>query len=278
MSLITVAHLVQKDLDQIDQLIHDTLLESEYTFTREILDYLLSSSGKKIRPILTLLSFYCIQPNPSDETYSKLIKVCAAIEIIHMASLVHDDVIDDGKLRRMKETINVKWGTEVAVVLGVFLYSVSLKLIYEVGSMSILSYLSTAVFSMCQGELIQLSNRFKDYNKDDYYSVIAAKTADLFSAASLSGALLADGDEKQLQQFKLFSQSLGMLFQISDDYLDLKGFKNVLKKESGQDMLKGIYTLPMHLLLDTFDADEMIFFNAHIASQSAEFLAFLKRK
>ena len=208
-----------------------------------------------------------------------MITVSAAIEIIHMASLVHDDVIDDGETRRMQKTINKKWGNEVAVVLGVYLYSVSLRLISEVGSLDVLSYLSGAVFSMCNGELIQLDRRKNEnFDEDRYKSIISAKTADLFTSSSLCAASIAECSPDNVKSVQVFSQQLGQLFQFTDDYLDLKDSEGLLKKDQLQDLTKGVYTLPFKFVLDISTADEKQLLLNYGKDVETKFLKLLREK
>ena len=252
-----ITSLLKNDLAAINHLLHDVLKNQNNDFAQELMDYLLQSKGKMLRPILTLLTYYSLSIESSDKQIKDLHKLCAAIEIIHMASLVHDDIIDNGDVRRMKKTIHKKWGNEVAVILGVYLYSVSLKLIAEIGSIEVLSLLSDAVFSMCNGELIQLNNqKSKAFDVETYNTIISAKTGDLFVAACLCAVHLAGGSNTQLNAFKMFATEFGKLFQFTDDYLDLKDIDGQLKKEYLQDISKGLLTLPYKFLLEDCNESE----------------------
>tara|TARA_A100001015_G_scaffold167559_1_gene186281 strand:- start:5040 stop:6023 length:984 start_codon:yes stop_codon:yes gene_type:complete len=277
--LIDVISIIKNDLKDVEDIIKKSLENNKNQFAKELIDYLLNAKGKMLRPILTLLVFYSLTPEPSKKQINKILTVSAAIEIIHMASLVHDDVIDDGEVRRMKKTINKKWGNEVAVVLGVYLYSVALKLIADVGSLDILSYLSNAVFSMCNGELIQLDNRNSNtFDEEKYLSIISAKTADLFISSSLCASSIANCSQHEVESVRKFAFQLGQLFQFTDDYLDLKDSNGLLKKEQFQDLTKGTYTLPFKFILDLSTDDEKNVFLNFDKSNKENFVNLLKSK
>ncbi|RAP28780.1 hypothetical protein DID76_04420 [Candidatus Marinamargulisbacteria bacterium SCGC AG-414-C22] len=257
MSFSTIVSMFAADLTEVKSILHKTLAESEYGITKSLSDYTLAAQGKFIRPVLTLLAFYSVNQNPSQIELKNVYKIAAAIEIIHIASLVHDDVIDDGEYRRSQPTINKKWGMPTAVAYGVYLYSSALTLIAEVGSPEILSNLAYTVKSMSEGELHEIDQRDVElFNSQSYYSTINAKTSDLFVSATYCGSTIAGATDSQLSQMALFSKQLGQLFQISDDFLDIVDTNGDLKKEVGQDLQQGTVTLPIQLLLNQLSDED----------------------
>lgn len=252
--LESVYRLVKSDLAAVDTFIETTLRDGAEAGSLPLVDHVLASPGKRVRPVLVCLVFYALlgDRKPTQEEHDRLVKVASAIELIHMASLVHDDVIDDADVRRNQPSVKAKWGNPAAVAFGVYLYSISLLLIAEAGLLSVLSALSTAVKGMCEGELFQLAGRHDyDLSKDEYNAVIKRKTADLFIAACQAGAFVANASESQVEAMTEYGYSLGMLFQISDDVLDILSDGDHLKKAIGQDLEEGQVTLPMIYLLDS---------------------------
>lgn len=257
MDVQAVYELLEKDLSDVKNVVHDKLNETKTDESAPVIEYLLSTQGKLIRPILVFLSAYAIDDNLAKEKRDKLVLVAAAIEIIHMASLVHDDVIDDADSRRNKQSIKAKFGNVTAVTMGVYLYSVSLQLIAQAGSIAILDELSLTVKKMCEGELKQLDFvKNSSTHIDTYFDIIYSKTAVLFKSASLVGCLLFNKNSNLAENLKVYSTSLGYVFQLTDDYLDIMATQDDLKKSIGQDFLKGQLTLPMIYALDIMNDTE----------------------
>jgi geranylgeranyl pyrophosphate synthase len=257
MDVESLYNLLDNDLAEVRSLIKTTLLETKTDETEPVLQYLLKSQGKLIRPILVLLSTHVLDFNLNAEQKQKLVLVAAAIELIHMASLVHDDVIDNADSRRDMASIKAKFGNVTAVTMGVYLYSVALKLIAKTGSIVILDELSSTVKIMCEGELKQ--QHFIDsssLNIESYFDIIHSKTAVLFKSASLVGSLLFDEENTYKSQLVQFSSSLGYVFQLTDDFLDIMATEDELKKSVGQDFLKGQFTLPMIYALEKMTIQE----------------------
>ncbi len=261
--LKAVYSLISKDLKKVDAFISETLKSGSDAAARPLVEHVLESQGKRVRPVLLILSAYTLSKDNalSDDQYERLIKVAAAIELIHMASLVHDDVIDDADVRRDQASIKAKWGNPAAVAFGVYLYSISLQLIAESGLISVLESLSLAVKGMCEGELFQLAGREQyDLSVSDYKAVIKRKTADLFVSACKSGALVSGASSEQINKVGGFGHALGMIFQITDDVLDIVGDGDHLKKEMGQDLVAGQVTLPFIYLQEAFSREEQLKF------------------
>jgi geranylgeranyl pyrophosphate synthase len=274
LKLSAVYHLVSNDLKRVDTFISDTLQKGAAAAELPLVDHVLTAPGKRVRPVLLMLVYYTLMEGRSieDEQFDRVVKVAAAIELIHMASLVHDDVIDDADVRRDQASVKAKWGNPAAVAFGVYLYSISLQLIAEAGLISVLKSLSFAVKGMCEGELFQLAGREQyDLSKDEYLGVIKRKTADLFIAACESGAYVAKADSESVAAVSGFAHDLGMVFQITDDVLDILGDGEHLKKEMGQDLLEGQVTLPFIYLQEVLSQDEKGFFDDMLRSKDFDF-------
>lgn len=255
-----VYRLVKTDLDHVDHTIQSALKTGASLAALPLLTHLLHSPGKRVRPVLTILAYYaCLGGATKDETsYQRLLDISSAIELVHTASLIHDDVIDHALVRRDQETVNAKWGNESAVALGVYVYSISLGLIAKSGLISILGDLSETVRQMCEGELFQLADRkVQDLTVARYFSVIERKTAVLFATACYSGASVSGVDVSIAENLSRFGRALGFLFQLTDDYLDFFGKEGDLKKELGQDIEQGQLTLPILLLRDALSGEDL---------------------
>jgi geranylgeranyl pyrophosphate synthase len=260
MSLKTIYTLLTKDLKAVNQLISDVLLKDSGNYTKEIVDYVIENQGKQVRPLLVLLIFKALSVNEksSEDAYKSVINAAASIELIHIASLIHDDILDHASERRNKPSLNIKWGTESALVIGVYFYSTSLKLMAASGMLDLVDSLGSSVKAMCEGELDQLSGRDNfDLDIEDYISIIKSKTAVLFSTAALSGALPLGVSKEVKETIIQFGLNLGCLFQLTDDYLDLFGDGTQLKKKMGQDFFEGQFTLPFILLRDALTGDDL---------------------
>lgn len=252
MKLESLYLFLKPHLKKVDMFLENTLTEGASKGSLEKIEYVMQAPGKRLRPILSILTFFMItEEGYSDDDYERLIKVSSAIELIHMASLVHDDVIDHANERRNQPSVNQKWGNSSAVAFGVYLYSVSLTLIAQARSLEVLSHLSAAVKAMCEGELYQLAERDNwTLSTTKYMQMIQCKTANLFSAACMSGVSVSSASQDRLDLAKDYGFHLGMMFQLSDDYLDIMGDGSSLKKNMGQDLLEGQLTLPILMLRD----------------------------
>ncbi|RAP39035.1 hypothetical protein DID80_00780 [Candidatus Marinamargulisbacteria bacterium SCGC AAA071-K20] len=274
-----IYRLVDADLKAVDGHISDILLNAQNSATTEMCTHLLKANGKRIRPVLTLLVARALSDKKTiQNNYQKLIQISSAIELIHMASLVHDDVIDNSEVRRSQQSVNVAFGNSKAVTMGVYLYSMSLVQIAEAKSIEALSSLSAAVKGMCEGELSQLDTRQElKFDFDLYTKIISNKTADLFQAACYCGAILINKETFIGDTVKQFGHQLGILFQLTDDYLDYFSDGASLKKEVGQDYKDKQVTLPVLLYASKLDTVEKGLLKNLIEGQTLSFEAFLKR-
>jgi octaprenyl-diphosphate synthase len=227
-------------------LVNQTILSrtgSEVTMIPEVANHLISSGGKRLRPMLTLAAAGLCGYSGDGH-----IKLAAAIEFMHTATLLHDDVVDESDMRRGKLAARVVWGNEASVLVGDFLLGQAFKMMVEVGSLSCLDVLSSAAAVIAEGEVMQLSAA-KDTatTEDDYLAVIRAKTAALFAAACEVGPILASRSKAEVAACRGFGVNLGLAFQLIDDALDYGGSSAKLGKNVGDDFREGKITLPVVL-------------------------------
>lgn len=237
-----VHKFVSKELAEVDLLIKK-LTEDKSPLIYLLTNHLINSGGKRIRPILTILCATLCNYNYQG---SKHIQLAAAVEFIHTATLLHDDVIDESKLRRGLITANHQWGNKASILVGDFLLSQAFKIMVDQQSLLVLEILSNASAVIAHGEVMQLAaiNNLK-INEQDYFEIINAKTAELFAAACWVGAVSADANKEVQLNLASFGRYLGMTFQIIDDILDYVGDKNKLGKLIGDDFKEGKITLPI---------------------------------
>lgn len=238
--------LVRKEIKQVEKQIS----EQVQAFDSEIepyIDYICNTSGKRIRPALAILAGGALGKISDDN-----LKIGVIFELIHMATLVHDDIIDEADTRRKIATPNAKWGNDMAVLLGDALFSHALLLATEFGTIDICRKVGTASREVCQGEVIQTQRRFDlNLSKDDYFRIIAMKTGALFAASAGISASLSGANADTEQKVYDYGLKLGTAFQIYDDCLDLVGTEDAVGKTLRTDLEKGKLTLPLLLLLET---------------------------
>jgi len=246
--LLNLYKLVEPEMNQVSKVIETTLLNTQTKPLREINSYILSAKGKRLRPLLCLLFFKV--HNGKSENLNQVIHLAAALELIHMASLIHDDIIDKADIRHNQPSVYAKWGTEAAIPIGVYLYSMSLSLIAKTNNIALLQRISKTVQHLCEGELVQVLER-DNLNLDikSHLLALKKKTAVLFSLACFSGTYLAGQSLRTCYKAKHFGFGLGMGFQISDDVMDFTATEKQLGKKPGQDYEQGEMTLPILLLL-----------------------------
>lgn len=246
MKLDLILSPVRKKLSSFEERLKESL-SSDSRLISEVTYHLLSMRGKRLRPALVFLSFgLCGNSNPDPKTNSFAINVALAIELIHNATLLHDDVIDQSQKRRGQVSVNHKWNNLVSVLMGDFLLANAFKLLVETGSPSLLSAISNATEQVSIGEMNQVQERH-NYELDEktYLQIIGEKTASLFDASCESGAIAAEADQKSRGQLKSYGQNLGMAFQITDDLLDWVGETEKTGKGLGNDLKEGKITLPL---------------------------------
>ena len=234
--------LAAPDLERVNQMILSRT-GSDVTMIPEVANHLISSGGKRLRPMLTLAAAgLCGYAGDGH------VKLAASVEFMHTATLLHDDVVDASDMRRGRLAARMVWGNEASVLVGDFLLGQAFKMMVEVGSLPCLDVLSSAAAVIAEGEVLQLSAA-KDLqtSEDDYLKVIRAKTAALFSAACEVGPILAARPKAEIAACRAFGANLGVAFQLIDDALDYGGSSARLGKNTGDDFREGKITLPVVL-------------------------------
>ena len=239
-----LAKLCEKDLNSINALILEKL-DSEVPLIKEIASHLILSGGKRLRPLLTSC---CFQMSKNDLKNSH-IGLAAAVEFIHAATLLHDDVVDESKNRRGELTANEVWGNKTSVLVGDFLFSRAFQLMSKYGSNDVLKLLSDTSVIISEGEMLELSiDKNPTINEDIYFKVIEGKTASLFSAACQVGVMRGNNEDKdKVNAVKSFGTNFGMSFQLIDDAIDYSSSSKKLGKNIGDDFKEGKVTLPIIL-------------------------------
>lgn len=210
-------------------------------------DYLRASGGKRIRPSLLILSNYSVGGKASDEN---VIRLATVMEMLHTATLVHDDIIDNAETRRNRTSVNARFGNQTAVLMGDWLYMSAFETSLQERSLEILDILTRLTRKMTEGELIQLTTLGRvDLTENDYFDILKRKTAYLFSACCEIGAILGGAGQEQQIALRDYGMNLGIAFQLADDSLDFTAEDEVLGKASGADLLEGKVTMPLLLLL-----------------------------
>jgi octaprenyl-diphosphate synthase len=210
----------------------------------DITQHLVLSGGKRVRPIITILGAKIC----GYKTGNRHCNLAAAVELIHTATLLHDDVVDGSDLRRGKKTANAVWGNKASILVGDYLLSVSFQLMVKDGSLEVLDILSGTSKIMADGEVMQLMNSNDiTISEKKYLEIVSSKTAILFSAASTVGAVITNSDIKKKKALKDFGTNLGVAFQIMDDVLDYSANQKNLGKSIGDDFFEGKVTLPIIL-------------------------------
>lgn len=232
--------VVATDFDAVNTLIIDRL-ESDVELVENIGHYIVEAGGKRLRPLLVLLAARACGYRGEQH-----IQLAAVIEFIHTATLLHDDVVDTSDLRRGRLTANARWGNAPSVLVGDFLYSRAFQMMVSLGDVAVMRVLADTTNVIAEGEVQQLLNaRNPDLTEQDYFTVIDKKTAQLFSAASEIGALIARCDSDQCARLRDYGRHLGIAFQLVDDALDYQGDSEALGKNVGDDLAEGKATLPL---------------------------------
>ena len=229
---------VQEQIHQVEDLMRSQAAR-HHPDLQAALDHLLSSGGKRIRPTVTLLVGHMLG---ADE--ERLITLAAAIELLHTATLVHDDLIDGAILRRGIPTLNSRWSPGATVLTGDFLFARAAKLASDTNSIPVMSLFSRTLSTIVNGEITQLFSSRCHVNREEYYQRIYSKTASLFEAATCCAALISETDADTVESTRLFGYNIGMAFQIIDDIFDFTGDQTKLGKPVGSDLRQGLITLP----------------------------------
>jgi geranylgeranyl pyrophosphate synthase len=201
----------------------------------------LRTGGKRLRPRLAVLSGRLVGGDSS----TKLVQLAAITELVHAASLVHDDTLDEASTRRGVATVSAKWGNHIAVLVGDYLFAQAAILTASLGSLRLMDLLAETIRSLVQGELAQMSAAYRiEASAENYESRIAAKSASLFVLAAEGGAVCAGASDEQAHALRAYARNLGLAFQVADDVLDYTGSDEDLGKPAGSDLANGVVTLP----------------------------------
>ena len=238
---------VDEKLVLVEEKIKSKLL-SEVDLVQKMTDYHIDTGGKKLRALLTLGSAKLCGYTKGGRD----INLAACVEMIHSATLMHDDVIDLGNIRRGKKTLNSKWGNHSSVLIGDYLLSRCFEIMVEDGSLEVLKLLSSTSSKIAQGEVLQLQHKGEvDMLEETYLKIITAKTAELFLAATKVGAILSNKEIKEKEALEFYGKNLGLTFQIADDTLDYNSDLKIFGKKIGKDFFEGKITLPVILLFQS---------------------------
>src|SRR5690242_6312919 len=244
-SLDPLTELVRHDLGAVNALILERM-QSTVALIPQLAGHIIAAGGKRLRPMLTLATARLCGYRGG----RRHVALAAAVEFIHTATLLHDDVVDASDLRRGLATANAVWGNKPSVLVGDFLFSRAFQLMVEDGSLKVLDILSSASAVIAEGEVLQLvTSNDTETTEESYLAVIQAKTAQLFAAASRIGAVLADRPSAEEQALEAYGRSLGIAFQLVDDMLDYSAEQAELGKTVGDDFREGKITLPVVLAL-----------------------------
>ncbi len=225
-------------------------LTSDIQLVQKMTDYHIETGGKRLRALLTLGSAKMCGYSKG----SRDVNLAACVELIHSATLMHDDVIDEGTIRRGKETLNKVWNNHSSVLIGDYLLSRCFEMMVEDGNLEVLKLLSSTSSKIAQGEVLQLQHKGEvDMLEETYLKIISAKTAELFAAATKVGAILSEAENKEKDALEFYGRNLGLTFQIADDTLDYNSELKLFGKKIGQDFFEGKITLPVILLFQKLE-------------------------
>ncbi|MDP3767638.1 MAG: polyprenyl synthetase family protein, partial [Dehalococcoidia bacterium] len=265
---------VQEGLNEVEAAL-DTLTRSDIPGLQQMLEHTLSAKGKRLRPTIALLA-----GRFGDHRLDRLVPLAASIELLHTATLVHDDVIDQSDTRRGRPTTNARYTNAQAVMLGDYMFAHAADLVCRTESLEVVKLFSRTLMAMAAGELTQDMSAYQ-YGQDtmQYFQRIAGKTASLFAASAEGGAIIAGAPPAWTEALRYYGESVGMAFQIVDDILDFEGDEAELGKPAGSDLMEGTLTLPALLLMERNPDDNPIkhlFDNRHRKEHVAEAIAMIQ--
>ena len=244
---------VKEDLGRVEERLRN-LSDEGTRLLPELLDHVLQSGGKRVRPAVTLLA-----AGFHHEGGDLPITMATAVELLHIATLIHDDTVDDSQLRRGKATASGLWGSNVAVLVGDYVFAKSASFVCDTNNMHVIRRFSETLMELSSGELLEYfsSNTWRQ-SLADYNDRIYRKTASLFRTATESGALLSGAPESTVQALESYGYNVGMAFQIVDDILDIRGKTEEIGKPVTNDLLQGVLTLPTIMLIERYPEDNPI--------------------
>ncbi len=265
MEISAIRQPAVEDMRAVDRLILRRL-ESDVVLVNQIGHYIVSSGGKRLRPLAVLLS-----ARACGYSGNRHIDMAAVVEFIHTATLLHDDVVDGSEQRRSRDTANTVWGNEASVLVGDFLYSRAFEMMVEVNNMRVMDVMAHATNRIAEGEVMQLLNcHDPDTDEARYMEVIKRKTATLFEAGTRVGSVLAESPAHIERAMTTYGQSLGIAFQLVDDALDYGTGDEQLGKNIGDDLAEGKPTLPIIRAIETGSAEQRELLRVAISSGGRE--------
>jgi octaprenyl-diphosphate synthase len=260
-ALAALYQSVGSELRRVDARLADEL-RSDHAQANEVIRHGIRLSGKRLRPALLLLAGQAVGPLRDEH-----ITLAAVVEMIHTATLVHDDVLDEAAIRRHEDTVNARWNNETSVLLGDFLFTHAFYLASTLESTYACRTIGRATNIVCDGELRQtISSGDVNLSEDDYLTIVEAKTAELCACCCELGAYYAGGDEEMVARLAAFGRNLGIAFQIADDLLDLEGNELATGKSLGTDLAKRKMTLPLIHARESLEPSERKKFLTALAS------------
>ncbi len=257
MNTLSIYEQIQDELEAVEEklsAIGNQSSVAEPSLLVELLGHILEAPGKRTRPAITILASK-FHPNDNDLP----IIMAASVELLHIATLIHDDTVDNSAVRRGKATVSTKWGENVAILLGDYVFATSATMVCDTNNVRVIRRFSETIMELSSGELSEISSAFNwNISRNTYWQRIYDKTASLFSTAAESGAVLSGAPESLVQSLKSYGYNLGMAFQIVDDILDFQGTEEEIGKPVGNDLLQGTITLPSIMLMERYPDDNPI--------------------
>ena len=243
---------IKPELEELETFLKESI-SSDIELATEVSSYIVQSGGKRIRPTITILIARALNYQGNELT-----KLATAIELLHTASLIHDDVVDQSELRRGKISIHKKWNNAHGVLVGDFVYSKAFQLMASLKNKQIIQTLADSTNRISEGEVMQLNFlESKSIKEEDYFEIIGRKTAELFKACAHTAALIAEAEENLVKTSCEFAYALGIVFQLTDDLLDYYGDELRTGKKIGKDFLEGKITLPLIKAYDLANTDDL---------------------
>jgi len=244
---------VQEGLAQVEDKLR-SLAETEISPVQPLLQYVTDAGGKRVRPAITLLA---AQFHPHDP--ARPIFMASAVELLHLATLIHDDTVDNSPLRRGRATVSNTWSPQVAVLFGDYVFATSATFVCDTQNIRVIRRFSETIMELASGQLMEYFTAFDASQARDLYNDrIYRKTASLFCTASESGAVLGEAPENEVEVLRDYGYNIGMAFQVGDDLLDFQGDASNLGKPVGSDLLNGVLTLPTIMLMERYPNDDLV--------------------
>ncbi|MGQ0532306.1 MAG: polyprenyl synthetase family protein [Caulobacteraceae bacterium] len=260
-----LAALLAEDIAAVDAIIHH-YMTSAVGVIPNLAGHLIDAGGKRIRPLITLAAARLVGGGGDGSR-----KLAAAVEFIHSATLLHDDVVDVSSMRRGKKSANLVWGNSASVLVGDFLFARSFNLMVETGDVQVLDILARAASVIAEGEVMQLAAaNDAETTRERYMEIVAAKTAALFAAAAKSGAVAAGRPGAEANALEIYGRELGLAFQLVDDALDYGGLSAAMGKNAGDDFREGKVTLPVVFARDAGDEAERAFWRRVMSGERSD--------